>query len=67
MKPAPRLKDDYILNEKDYQVCKTWLDEANAETILHPLGNRELEEQRQHIKSLIAEYEQNWLNRSTDA
>jgi hypothetical protein len=66
MRLAPKLQEDFIVNERDYQACKTWLDEANAETILHPLGNRELEAQRQHIKSLIAEYEQNWRNRSTN-
>ena len=65
MKPAPKLRDDFILNESDYEACKAWLDEANEETVLHPLGNRELEVQRQHIKSLIAEYEQNWRHRTT--
>jgi len=48
------------LNESEYQGCKAWLAEATEETIRHPLGNRELETQRQRIKNLIAEYEQNW-------
>jgi hypothetical protein len=58
--PVPKLLNDFILNESEYQACKAWLAEANEETIRHPLGNPELEMQRQRIKSLIAEYEQNW-------
>jgi len=60
MKSVPKLLNDFILNESEYQACKAWLAEANEETIRHPLGNRELEMQRQRIKSLIDEYEQNW-------
>ena len=60
MKPVPKLLNDFILNESEYQACQTWLAEATEETIRHPLGNPELEMQRQRIKSLIAEYEQNW-------
>jgi len=60
MKPVPKLLNDFILNESEYQACQTWLAEANEETIRHPLGNPELEMQRQRIKSLIAEYERNW-------
>jgi hypothetical protein len=60
MKPVPKLQNDFILNESEYQACQTWLAQANKETIRHPLGNPELEMQRQRIKSLIAEYEQNW-------
>jgi len=59
MKPVPKLLNDFILNDSEYQACQTWLAEANEETIRHPLGNPELEMQRQRIKSLIAEYEQN--------
>ena len=29
MKPIPQLKNDFILNDQEYQVCKTWLNEAN--------------------------------------
>ncbi len=60
MKPLPKLLNDFIVNETEYQACKAWLEEANEATIRHPLGNRELEMQRQRIKSLVAEYEQNW-------
>jgi hypothetical protein len=60
MKPLPKLSNDFILNESEYQACKTWLVEANEETIRHPLGNPELEMQRRRIKSLISEYELNW-------
>ena len=60
MKPVPKLANDYILNESEYQACKAWLAEANQETIRHPLDNPELETQRRRIKGLVAEYEQNW-------
>jgi len=60
MKPLPKLSNDFILNESEYQDCKAWLVEANEETIRHPLGNPELEMQRWRIKSLISEYERNW-------
>lgn len=60
MKPVPKLLTDFILNESEYQACKAWLADANDETVRHPLDNPELEMQRQRIKSLIAEYEQNW-------
>jgi hypothetical protein len=36
------------------------LTKRNEETVRHPLGNPELETQRQEIKNLIAEYEENW-------
>lgn len=60
MKPFPKLANDFILNESEYQACKVWLAEANEETIRHPLGNPELEMQRQRIKGLVSEYERNW-------
>ncbi|HXU16102.1 MAG TPA: hypothetical protein VN708_13310 [Terriglobales bacterium] len=60
MKTLPKLLNDFILNESEYRSCKAWLAEANEETMRHPLGNPELEMQRQRIKSLVAEYEQNW-------
>jgi len=46
--------------EGEYQVCRAWLNQANEETILHPLDDSELEIQRQRIKGLVAEYEENW-------
>ena len=60
MKAMPKLREDFITDESDYRACQAWLDEANEETIRHPLGNPELEAQRRHVKSLIAEYEENW-------
>ena len=60
MKPVPKLLNDFILTESEYQACKAWLADANEETVRHPLDNPELEMQRQRIKSLIAEYEHNW-------
>jgi hypothetical protein len=62
MKPVPKLANDYILNESEYQACKAWLVEANEETIRHPLDNPELEMQRQRIKGLVIEYERNWCH-----
>ena len=64
MKPVPRLKMDYILTEQEYQVCKTWLNEANEQTILHPLEDAELESQRRQMKELVDEYETNWRRRT---
>ena len=60
MKTVPKLVNDFILNESEYRSCKAWLEEANEETIRHPLDNPELETQRRQIKGLVAEYEQNW-------
>ena len=60
MKPTPKLQNDFILNESEYQACKTWLGQANEETIRHPLDDPELEMQRQRMKALVAEYENNW-------
>lgn len=60
MKPVPKLANDYILNESEYQACNSWLAEANEETIRHPLDNPELEMQRQRMKGLVSEYERNW-------
>jgi len=28
MKPVPKLLNDFILNESEYQSCQTWLAEA---------------------------------------
>lgn len=64
MKPIPKLVNDYILNESEYQACKIWLAEVNEETIRHPFENPELEAQRRRIKSFISEYEQNWRHSS---
>jgi len=60
MNPIPKLSNDYILNESEYQACKAWLGEANSETIRHPLDNPELEMQRRCIQGLVSEYERNW-------
>ena len=60
MEPVPKRLNDFILNESEYHACKAWLADANEETICHPLDNPELEMQRQRIKGLITEYEQNW-------
>jgi hypothetical protein len=60
MKPPPKLENDFIVNESEYQACRAWLNQANEETILHPLDDSELEMQRQRIKGLVAEYEENW-------
>jgi hypothetical protein len=62
MKPAPKLPNDFIVNESEYQACKAWLYQANEETIRHPLDDPELEMQRQRIKALVAEYQNNWRN-----
>jgi hypothetical protein len=64
MRPPPKLQNDYILNESEYQAAKAWLAEANEDTIRHPLENPELEIQRRRIKGFVAEYEENW-RRST--
>ena len=64
MKPAPKLQNDFIVNESEYQACKAWLAEANEETIRHPLDDPELEMQRQHINALVAQYEKNWRHSS---
>jgi hypothetical protein len=60
MKPIPQLKNDFILNDQEYQVCKTWLNEANEQTIRHPLEDAELESDRRRMKALVEEYETNW-------
>lgn len=60
MKPTPKLQNDFIVNESEYQACAAWLAEANEETIRHPLDNPELEGQRQRIQGLVAEYVANW-------
>lgn len=60
MKPPPKLENDFIVNASEYQACRAWLNQANEETILHPLDDSELEMQRQRIKGLVAEYEENW-------
>ena len=60
MKSVPKLVNDFILNESEYCSCKAWLVEANEETILHPLGNPELDMQSRRITALVTEYEQNW-------
>jgi len=60
MKPAPKLPNDFIVNESEYQACKAWLYQANEETIRHPLDDPELEMQRQRIKALVTEYQNNW-------
>jgi len=60
MLPPPNLQNDFIVNESEYQTCRAWLNQANKETILHPLDDSELEIQRQRIKGLVAEYEENW-------
>jgi hypothetical protein len=64
MRLAPRLKNDFIVNEEEYQQCKAWLFEATAQTIRHPLEDPELEIQRRRIKGLVNEYESNWRERS---
>jgi hypothetical protein len=60
MKPIPQLKNDFILNDQEYQVCNTWLNEANDQTIRHPLEDAELESHRRRMKALVEEYETNW-------
>ena len=60
MRPPPALKNDFIVNEREYQACKAWLAEANEETIRHPSGDPALETQRQSITGLVAEYELDW-------
>jgi hypothetical protein len=60
MKPIPLLKNDFILNDQEYQVCKKWLNEVNEQTISHPLEDAELEIQRRRMKALVEEYETNW-------
>lgn len=64
MKPVPQLKMDYILNEEEYQLCKTWLNDANEQTILHPLEDAELERERRQMKALVVEYVTNWRRRT---
>jgi hypothetical protein len=60
MNPTPKLQNDFIVNESEYQACKTWLRQANEETIRHPLDDPELEMHRRRIKALVTEYEKNW-------
>ena len=57
---APTLRNDFIVNEREYQACKAWLDEVNEHIVRHPLENPGLEVQRRSIKAMIAEYEENW-------
>lgn len=60
MRPLPLLRNDFIVNEREYQSCKTWLAEANEETVRHPLEDRSLEAKRRSMAELVAEYEVNW-------
>jgi hypothetical protein len=60
MKPIPPLKNDFILNDQEYQLCNTWLNEANEQTIRHPLEDAELETDRRRMKAMVEEYETNW-------
>lgn len=60
MRPPPKLQNDFIVDESEYQACKAWLAEANEETIRHPLDDPELEIERRRTKGLVAEYEENW-------
>jgi indole-3-glycerol phosphate synthase len=60
MTSVPVLKNDFIINEHEYQTCKGWMAEANEETIRHPLDDPELEVHRRRIKKLVDEYEENW-------
>jgi hypothetical protein len=60
MKSTPKLQNDFIVNESEHQACKAWLDQADEETIRHPLDDPELEMQRQRIKALVTEYAKNW-------
>ncbi len=64
MQRVPKLQNDFILNETEYQACNAWLAEANEETIRHPLDDSDLEMQRRRIKALVAEYEENWRHRA---
>jgi hypothetical protein len=63
LKTAPRLPNGFIINEEEYLLCKEWLDEANQQTVLHPLEDADLEIQRRRMKSLVEEYEANWRSR----
>ena len=63
MRQVPRLKNDFIVNEEEYQQCKSWLFEATAQTIRHPLEDSELEAERRRVKGLVDEYETNWRER----
>jgi hypothetical protein len=63
LKTAPRLPNGFIVNEEEYLLCKEWLDEANQQTVLHPLEDADLEIQRRRMKSLVEEYEANWRSR----
>jgi len=60
MRSLPTLRNEFIINEREYQACRTWLAEANEETIRHPLDDPELEIQRRNMAGLVAEYELNW-------
>jgi hypothetical protein len=64
MRLVPRLQNDFIVNEEEYQQCKSWLFEANAQTIRHPLEDAGLEIQRRRFKGLVDEYEANWRERT---
>lgn len=63
MRSFPKLKNDFILDDPEYRASKAWLEEANAQTILHPLEDAELERQRQQMKKMVEEYETNWRDR----
>jgi hypothetical protein len=60
LKTAPRLPNGFIVNEEEYLLCKEWLDEADQQTVLHPLKDADLEVQRRRMKSFVEEYEANW-------
>ena len=60
MRNSPKLRYDFILNEAERRACRLWLEEADAETVRHPLEDPHLEFERQRVKGLLAEYERNW-------
>ena len=64
MKSIPHLRNDFIVNEEEYQQCKAWLAEATEQTIQHPLEDPELEMQRRRFKEMVQDYESNWRKRT---
>jgi len=60
MRLPPSLQNDFIVNEREYEACKTWLAEANEETIRHPLDDPPLEIQRRSMTEVVTDYEVNW-------
>jgi hypothetical protein len=64
MRLIPHLQNDFIVNEEEYQQCKSWLFEATTQTIRRPLEDAELEAQRRRFKGLVDEYKANWRERS---